>query len=59
VERLPRSAKDMASKLVAALARPSPKSGNQTENSDSAGDDAVVAEFRAENPSGARTTAED
>jgi vitamin K-dependent gamma-carboxylase-like protein len=59
VERLPRSAKGMASKLVAALARPSPKSGNQTENSDFAGDDGVVAEFRAKNPSGARTTADD
>jgi hypothetical protein len=59
VERLPRSAKDMASKLVAALARPRPKSRNQIENSDPTGDDGVVAEFGAESPSGARTTAED
>jgi hypothetical protein len=59
VERLPRSAKDMSSKLVAALARPRSKSRNQTENSDSTADDGVVAEFRAESPSGATTTAED
>jgi hypothetical protein len=59
VERLPRSAKDMASKLVAALARPRPKFRNQIENSDSTGNDGVIAEFRAESPSGATTTAED
>ena len=59
VERLPRSSKDMASKLVAALARPRPKSGNQDENSDSTGSDGAAAEFRAESPSAAGTTAED
>ena len=59
VERLPRSAKDMARKLVAALARPGPKSTNQNENSDSTEDKGVVAEPRAESPSGARTTTED
>src|ERR1700722_15739253 len=59
VERLPRRAKDMASKLVAALARPRRKSRKQNENSDATGDDGVVAESRAESPSGAGTTAED
>ena len=59
VERLPRSATDMASKLAAALARPRPKSTNQTENSDSKRDDGGAAEFLAESPSGAGTTAED
>jgi hypothetical protein len=58
VERLPRSAKDMTRKL-AALARRRPKSRNQTKNSDSTGDDGVAAEFRAESPSAAGTTAED
>jgi ABC-type multidrug transport system fused ATPase/permease subunit len=59
VERLPRSAKDTARKLVAALAGPGPKSTNQNENSDSTEDAGVVAEPRAESPSGARTTTED
>ena len=59
VERLPRSAKDMARKLVAALARPGTKSRNQNEDSDSPADNGVVAEFRAESPSGVTTTAED
>jgi hypothetical protein len=59
VERLPRSAKDIARKLVAALPRTGPNSRHQTENSDSAEDEEIVAEPRAESPSGARTTAED
>ncbi len=59
VERLPRSAKDIARKLVAALARPGAKSRNQNENSDSTAANGVVAEFRAESPSGVTTTAED
>jgi hypothetical protein len=59
VERLPRSAKDMTSKLVAAVARPRPKPRNQIENLNSTGDDGVVAEFRAESPSGAATSADD
>lgn len=59
VERLPRSAKDMARKLEAALSRPGAKSRSQNDNSDSTADDGVVAEFRAESPSGATTPAED
>jgi hypothetical protein len=59
VERLPRSAKDMARKLVAAFARPRPKSTNQTENSGSTEDKGVFTEPRTESPSGARTTADD
>lgn len=59
VERLPHSAKDMPRKLAAALARPGPKSTNRKDNSDSTQDEEVVAEPRAESPTGARTTAED
>jgi hypothetical protein len=58
VERLPRSAKDMARKLVAALPRTGPNSRHQTENSDSTEDEGVVTEPHAESPSGARTIAE-
>jgi hypothetical protein len=59
VERLPRSVKDMARKLVAAFPRGRPKSSKQEENSDSTETEGVVAETRAESPSGARTTTED
>jgi hypothetical protein len=59
VERLPRSVKDMARKLVAAFPRGRPKSSKQAENSDSTESEGVVAETRAESPIGARTTTED
>ena len=59
VERLPRKAKNMARKLAATLARPGPKPTNKTDNSDSTEDEGVVAEPRAESPTGARTTAQD
>jgi hypothetical protein len=58
VERIPSSTKGMARNLVAALARPRPKSTNQTENSDSTDGEGVIAEPGTESASGAGTTAE-
>jgi hypothetical protein len=59
VERLPRSADDLARRLVAALRRPWPKSKNQTEITESAENRGVAVEPHVESPSDARTIAED
>jgi len=58
VERLPRSAKDMATKLVGALPRRRPKSRKQSDNSESTESEGVVAEPRTESPTDAGTTAD-
>ena len=58
VERLPRSAKDMATKLVGALPRRRSKSRKQSDNLESTESEGVVAEPRTESPSDAGTTAD-
>jgi hypothetical protein len=59
VEHLPRSADNLARRLVAALRLPRPKSKNQTENTESAENRGVAVEPHVESPSDARTIAED
>jgi hypothetical protein len=59
VERLPRSADDLARRLVAALRRPWPKRWPPSRNAESGEDDEAAAECRTETSAGARTPADD